>query len=193
MFGAAFSRVVAQTLKQRCFQQRRDEAEAARQKTPAAAAAPAWPSAWSSDSAPGMVHIQLPSTYGRAGVSSEKRARAEEHGRERARPVSKRKCAHSVYTERMLAPQFLQARAMSWSRRGHVAVTSRSRRGHVAVIILQSFIMEGHTCKHTWMDDGEEVQCHHRLWAASAPGALKALADRREKLKHSIIGHISLA
>ena len=45
---------------------------------------------------------------------------------------------------------------------------------------IKAIVTGEHRCCNTWLDNGEEVQCHHQLWARGIPAAVAALAQQRE-------------
>jgi len=45
--------------------------------------------------------------------------------------------------------------------------------------ISRGMINSNHKCKHMWCDAGEDVQCHHQLWARGVPAAISALQEQR--------------
>ena len=45
--------------------------------------------------------------------------------------------------------------------------------------VLEGIITSTHDCKCQWDDHGEQVECHHRLWAGSAASAVNALEAQR--------------
>lgn len=46
---------------------------------------------------------------------------------------------------------------------------------------IKAIVTGEHRCRNLWLDDGEEVQCHHRLWSRGIPAAIAALMEQRKR------------
>ena len=48
-----------------------------------------------------------------------------------------------------------------------------------ASTLVRSLVIDSHKCHNHWEDHGEEVECHHQLWARSIPGSVDVLRKAR--------------